>query len=198
MEGRIDSSFQTVQRDLFTSGVVAQIGVNAFGVWLAIKSHADYNTGKAWPGMRRLAELTGLSLMPVQRAVQVLLGANLLRVDKESSRGGRRGQTYVACERLDIRLGERVLCTIVLDYVPSTLRKTLSDIGQALTTGEGSDEVFAQCRILPGPGFAWNAEKGALLASIPAADIPVPDLTEEQLKQPLVQRVLAIQQRGKK
>jgi hypothetical protein len=198
MEGRIDSSFQTVQRDLFTSGVVAQIGVNAFGVWLAIKSHADYNTGKAWPGMRRLAELTGLALGSVQRAVQVLLGANLLRVEKESSRGGRRGQTYVACERMDVRIGERVLCTIVLDYVPATLRKTLSDIGQALTTGEGLDEVFAQCRILPGPGFVWNAGKGVLVASIPASELPMPDLTEEQLKQPLVQRVLAIQQRAKK
>ena len=54
MQGRIDTSFQTLQRDLFSSGLAAKIGMNAFGVWLAIKSHADYNTGKAWPGMRRL------------------------------------------------------------------------------------------------------------------------------------------------
>lgn len=197
MEGRIDASFQTVQRDLFTSGMAAQIGANAFVVWLAIKSHADYNTGKAWPGMRRLADLTGLSLGPVHRAVQILLDAHLLRVEKES-KGGRRGQTYIACERMDVRLGNRILCTVVLDYVPATLRQSLNSIDQALKTGEAGPDTFAQCRILPGPGLAFDDRSGAFVGSIAASDIPFPELTEEQLKQPLVQRVLAIQQRTKK
>lgn len=196
MQGRIDTSFQTLQRDLFASGLAAKIGMNAFGVWLAIKSHADYNTGRAWPGMRRLSDLTGLSLGLIHKSVQTLVDAHLLRVEKES-RGGRRGQTYVACERMDVRLGDRVLCTIVLDYVPATLRQSLSSIDEALSSGEANAEVFAQCQILPGPGFAWDSASGVLRASIPAVEIPPPDLTEEQLKQPLVQRVLAIQQRAK-
>jgi hypothetical protein len=196
MQGRVDTSFQTLQRDLFASGLAARIGMNAFGVWLAIKSHADYNTGRAWPGMRRLADLTGLSVGAVHKSVQALLDAHLLRVEKES-KGGRRGQTYIACERMDVRLGDRVLCTIVLDYVPSTLRVSLKSIEQALITGEANPDVFAQCRIIPGDGFAWDATSGALRASIPASEIPMPDLTEEQLKQPLVQRVLAIRNRAK-
>lgn len=196
MQGRIDTSFQTLQRDLFASGLAAKIGMNAFGVWLAIKSHADYNTGKAWPGMRRLSDLTGLSLGSIHRSVQILVDAHLLRVEKPA-KGGRRGQTYVACERMDVRLGDRILCTIVLDYVPATLRHSVNSIQQALLTGEGGAEVFAQCQILPGPGFVWDGQKGVLSASIAAADIPPPDLTEEQLKQPLVQRVLAIQEKVK-
>lgn len=198
MQGRVDTSFQTLQRDLFASGMAAKIGMNAFGVWLAIKSHADYNTGKAWPGMRRLGALTGLSVGAVHKSVQALVDAHLLRV-VESSKGVRRGQTYVACERMDVRLGDRVLCTIVLDYVPATLRLTLTSIDQALRTGEGDlGDVFAQCRILPGDGFTWHADSSSLVASIPAVDIPAPDLTEEQMKQPLVQRVLAIQNRVSK
>lgn len=197
MEGRIDASFQTVQRDLFTSGMAAQIGANAFVVWLAIKSHADYNTGKAWPGMRRLADLTGLSLGPVHRAVQVLLDAHLLRVEKES-KGGRRGQTYVACERMDVRLGNRILCTVVLDYVPATLRQSINSIDQALKTGEAGAETFAQCRILPGPGLSFDEKSGSFKGVISSSEIPLPDLTEEQMKQPLVQRVLAIQERVKR
>jgi hypothetical protein len=195
MQGRIDTSFQTLQRDLFASGLAANIGMNAFGVWLAIKSHADYNTGKAWPGMRRLSDLTGLSLGLVHRSVQTLVQAHLLRVEV-ASKGGRRGQTYVACERMDIRLGDRVLCTIVLDYVPATLRATISSIDQALKTGEAGPETFAQCRIIPGAGFTWHAESGSMVGAIPASDVPLPELTEEQLKQPLVQRVLAIQQKA--
>lgn len=196
MQGRVDTSFQTLQRDLFASGMAAKIGMNAFGVWLAIKSHADYNTGKAWPGMRRLGDLTGLSLGLIHRSVQTLVDAHLLRVEKPS-KGGRRGQTYIACERMDVRLGDRVLCTIVLDYVPATLRSSLSSIDQALKTGEAGPETFAQCRILPGDGFAWDTGSKSLVAAISSRDIPLPDLTEEQMKQPLVQRVLAIQNRVK-
>lgn len=197
MQGRIDTSFQTLQRDLFASGLAAKIGMNSFGVWLAIKSHADYNTGKAWPGMRRLSDLTGLSLGLIHRSVQTLVDAHLLRVEKPS-KGGRRGQTYIACERMDVRLGDRVLCTIVLDYVPSTLRASLNSIDQSLKTGEFVPEVFAQCRILGGEGFAWDPQSKTLVGSISSNDIPPPDLTEEQMKQPLVQRVLAIQNRVKK
>lgn len=197
MEGRIDASFQTVQRDLFTSGMAAQIGMNAFGVWLAIKSHADYNTGKAWPGMRRLADLTGLSLGLIHKSVQILLESQLLRVEKES-KGGRRGQTYIACERMDVRLGNRIICTVVLDYVPATLRKSINSIDQALKTGEGGEEISALCRILPGPGLAFDERSGAFVGKISASEIPFPDLTEEQMKQPLVARVLAIRDGVKK
>ena len=42
IEGHIDSSFTTEQRDLFASGIVAEIGVNAYAVWSAIKFFADY------------------------------------------------------------------------------------------------------------------------------------------------------------
>lgn len=199
MQGQIDTSFQTLQRDLFSSGLASKIGMNAFGIWLAIKSHADYNTGQAWPGMRRLGDLTGLSLGLVHKSVQILLEAHLLRVEKEA-KAGRRGQTYVACERLDVRLGDRVLCTVVLDYIPATMRHSVNTLNQALTSGSPTDEAFAKCQILPGPGFVWNPKTGRLVGEVSASEIPqpLPDLTEEQLKAPLVQKVLAIQNRAKK
>jgi hypothetical protein len=197
MQGRVDTSFQTVQRDLFSSGLAAQIGMNAFGIWLAIKSHADYETGKAWPGMRRLAELTGLSLGAVSNSVKTLVDAKLLRVVTQAKGRSRRGNTYVARERLDVRLGERVLCTIVLDYVPARLRVQLGKIDQALRLGEAS-EVFAECEVLPGPGFAWDQNTGSMRASIPALEIPeVEALSHEDMQSPLVQRVLAISKRVK-
>lgn len=194
MQGRIDTSFQTLQRDLFASGLAARIGMNAFGVWLAIKSHADYNTGEAWPGMRRLGELTGLSLGAVSNSVKSLVDARLLRVLQVATGRSRRGNTYIARERMDVRLGDRILCTIVLDYVPATLRTRLAEIDSALSSGKGGEQVFSACEIIPGDGFTWHAESSSLRAVLPAADFPPPDLTEEMLKAPLVQRVLSIQQ----
>jgi hypothetical protein len=196
MQGRIDTSFQTLQRDLFASGLAAEIGPNAFVTWLAIKNHADFESGLAWPGMRRLAMLTGLPLSSVSKAVQRLLGHHLVRVVAPSKGKGRRGQTYLACERLDVRLGDRVLCTIVLDYVPARLRGQVARIDQALRTDDGTPEVLAGCTILPGAGFAWDAVSGSLRAQLPARDLPqVETLSQEELESPLVKRVLAISSR---
>lgn len=197
MEGHIDTSFQMVQRDLFTSGLAAKIGMNAFGVWLAIKQHADFDTGKAWPGMRRLAELVGISLSTVSESVKVLVDAKLLRVDVVSKGKGRRGNTYTARERLDVRIGERVLCTIVLDYVPATLRARLDEIKQGLKSGKGAVEVFARCEILPGPGFAWDAKSGTLRGAIPAHELPASVAGDDEMEIPLVRRLKAIQERSR-
>ena len=51
MLGRINTTFGTYQADLFESGLVAQIGPNSFAVWAAIKAHADFQTGIAWPSV---------------------------------------------------------------------------------------------------------------------------------------------------
>ena len=40
--GDIDTTYYTQQRDMFTSGLAADIGVSAFAVWHAIKWHADF------------------------------------------------------------------------------------------------------------------------------------------------------------
>lgn len=170
MQGKIDSSFQTEQRDLFAAGVVAEIGVNAYAVWSAIKYHADFQTGEAWPGMRRLGELVGLSKSAVDRAIDVLERAKMLRVVKGANR--RRGQTYIARERMAVRLGDRVLCVIVIDYVPAQLRSTLLRLEQALSTGEPDPAAWAEVEIIPGDGFAWDEQAKVLRARIPAREVP--------------------------
>lgn len=172
MKGKIDASFQTEQRDMFASGIVAEIGVNAYAVWSAIKYHADFQTGEAWPGMRRLGELVGLSKSAVDRAVDALEAAKLLRVVKSSNK--RRGQTYVARERMAVRIGSRVLCTIVIDYVPAKMRGTLDKIEKALE-GKAGSEAFADVEIIPGEGFLWDAKENVLRGRIEAREVPPSD-----------------------
>lgn len=196
MLGKVDSSFQTEQRDLFASGVVAEIGVNAYAVWSAIKFHADYDTGRAWPGMRRLGDLVGLSKSAVDRAIDVLEKAHMLRVVRGGGRG--RGQTYIARERIAVRLGDRVLCIVVIDYVPSQVRNRINRIEQALAVGEHDPEAFAEVEILPGDGFEWDAQAKVLRARIHAREIPAPalDRDAEEVGKALLGR-LAPRLRGK-
>lgn len=182
LQGKIDSSFQTEQRDLFASGIVAEIGVNAYAVWSAIKYHADFDTGEAWPGMRRLGELVGLSKSAVDRAVDALEKAQMVRVIR--GHGKRKGQTYIARERMAVRIGERVLCTIVLDYVPSKLRGRIKELEAALSSSKASPEVFADIEIIPGEGFMWDAQSNMLKGRMAASEMPKKDEgNEEHFKQ---------------
>lgn len=171
LTGQIDSTFTTQQRDLFASGFVAEIGVNAYAVWSAIKFYADFKTGEAFPGMRELGRKVGLSKDTVNRAVEVLKKAHLLRV-VDNSKFKRKGQTYIARERLAIRLGQQVVCVVVIDYVPNNLRKRISRIHKSLELGEDDPDAWAEVEIIPGTGFMWDDRSKTLKLNVLAAEIP--------------------------
>lgn len=178
ISGDIDTTYHTMQRDLFASGLAAQIGTNAFATWSAIKVHADFESGKAWPSVRRLAEMTGLGLATVMRAIEILEKAHMLRKEVRGWPGnpaGKRGRshTYVARERMDVRLGSRVLCTVVIDYVPLQVHKRLAAVKAALhKPGQADPDVWAQVEIIPGDGFVWDPERKLLTAQIHASEVP--------------------------
>lgn len=189
MQGHVDTSFTTQQRDLFESGLVAQIGVNAYAVWCAIKSHSDYQTGISWPSVRRMMELTGLASATVQKALATLEAAKLLRSEVRKKR-----RYYVARERMDVRFGDRILCTIVVDYVPAKMRQTLARVQNALKSGEQDADAFSDVEIIPGAGFAWDPSSGSLRAKLPIRDIPTLTTSDDELV-PLAKRVQAIAKR---
>jgi len=191
MEGHINTSFATYQSDLFESGLVARIGANSFALWSAIKAHSDYATGESWPSVRRLMELTGLASATVQKSLKTLEENRLLRSE---IRGKRR--VYVARERLDIQLGSRVLCTVVIDYVPAKIRATVARLKASLQAGENDPELFSQVEIIPGDGFRWDERRGVLSAQIPARDLPPLPPSPEPAGE-LVERVKAIAERAR-
>lgn len=183
MQGKINTSFATYQADLFESGLVAQIGPNAFAVWSAIKAHADYQTGVSWPSIRRLMELTGLASATVQKCLTTLEANRLLRSEVKNKR-----RFYLARERLDIHLGSRVICTVVVDYVPASMRSKLARVKDALTNGEDDEEAFAACEIIPGPGFMWDEHAKALRGTLAASELPEPPDSISELARPIVER----------
>ena len=189
MEGRIDSSFTTEQRDLFASGIVAEIGVSAYAVWHAIKYYADYNTGKAFPGMRTIAAKLGISVGSVSNAIKSLEAARMLRVVQGHSK--RRGQTYIARERMSVTVGSTTLCTIVIDYVPERLRGQIKRIGESFKTGEDDPEAFAEVEIIPGEGFVWNEKTRTLKGKVAAAKLPPPNHAADDYHQQIGREILA-------
>lgn len=189
IQGQIDSSFTTEQRDLFASGLVAEIGVNAYAVWHAIKYFADYGDGTAHPGMRKLGEKLGLGKSTIQRAVEVLIEAKMLRVVKASI-PHRRGQTYIARERMAVRVGNAVLCTIVLDYVPERFRGQLKRLGKALDGGN-DPEIWAEVEIIPGAGFEWDPTTKTLRGKISARTLPPASTEADDYHKKIGEAILA-------
>lgn len=168
IRGDIDTTYHRQQRDMFSSGLAADIGIGAYAIWNAIKSHSDFNTGDSHPGIRRLASLTGMSINPVQDAIKKLEKFHLLRVVKRP----RKTNHYVARERMDVRLGNRVICTIVIDYIPSQMRERLEKI-KAATKGEiDAADVWAQVEIIPGPGLKLDESSGTFQGTMRADEIP--------------------------
>ena len=167
IRGDIDTPYHTQQRDMFASGLAAEIGVHAFAVWHAIKSHADFQTGVAWPGIRRLCELTGTADKTVQAAIKTLVGAHLLRVTKRGQKN-----VYVARERMDVRIGDRVICTVVVDFVPATMRDKLAKLKGAASGQIESADVWAEVELIPGPGLKLDAPSGPFKAPMRADEIP--------------------------
>ena len=167
VRGDIDTTYHTQQRDMFASGLAADIGVHAFAVWHAIKSHADFQSGVGRPGIRRLVELTGSSDKTVQAAIKKLVDAHLLRVTKKGQKN-----VYVARERMDVRVGDRVICTVVIDFVPSKMRERLAKLKGA-TAGEiESEDVWAEVELIPGPGLVMDLKTGTFKASLRADEVP--------------------------
>lgn len=171
MEGRIDSTFGTFQRDMFESGLAAEIGANCFITWVAIKTHADFNNGMAWPSIRRLGEITGLSVNTVQKAITGLETANLLKIVKIGNQ--RQSTRYIARERLDVKLGNRLLCRIVMDYVPAKIKANMHKIQETLKSGKRNPDAFTEVEIIPGDGFIWNPQTGTLQSQIPIRELPI-------------------------
>lgn len=165
----IDTTYQTQPRDIFASGLAAQIGANALGVWLAIKSHADFTTGEAYPGVRRLMVLTGLASGTVQKALATLLEAHMLRVARKV---GQR-HYYIARERMALRVGSRVLYTIVLDYVPNSMRQRLARLKAACEGDSEAQDVWAEVEVLPGLCLEWAPNAKTRKVKMPAEEVPV-------------------------
>lgn len=170
MKGQINSTFGMFQADMFESGLAGEVGANPFFVWLAIKAHANFQTGEAWPSIRRLAEITRLSPNTVQKAIATLENSRLLRTTRKGNQ--KTSTRYVARERLDVKFGDQLLCSIVVDYVPAQIRKKLERIKGSLKTGEHDPDLFAQVEIVPGDGFEWDATAGVLRSRIHASKLP--------------------------
>lgn len=170
MKWEVNTMFCSYQSDLFYSGMASKLGSNAFFVYAAIKTHVDLNTGECWPSIRHLMEKTGLAKATIQKAVTALETHSMLRVKRGTNRKPNR---YVARERLEIKFGAVQICTIVIDYVPTTLKNKLEIVKRGVKTGKFDESFAAEAEIIPAEGFVWDSATRKLVSRLEIKEAPL-------------------------
>lgn len=130
-----DTRFFMILNSLITSGEAAKLGANAILIYLILKVNADYSSGLARVGVRRLSELSGIkSYQTVSKALQTLLDHSLIMKAKEA-KGTRTiyevKDTVTFYDREGTEAGKAVV-----PYQPMHLKRHLQDVKDALRSGE--------------------------------------------------------------
>ena len=138
-EKEIGATWFHVVRDLIKEGTIAKIGATAWAVYCVIKAHSDMKTGAAWPGVKHIAELMGVSEDTVNRALKVLVEHKLVTIEKRG-----RQNRYMITEKFPIyekrENGKEVVGWADANYSPIDFKNNISDL-----------KTYAEKGILP-PG----------------------------------------------
>ncbi len=121
-----------VFRTMISSGDMARMGPHAFTVYCVIKAHANFSTGRAFPGIETIVEKSGISERQVKRELQTLEQFGYIT----KSRVGRHNE-YTLREKVQITDGDgRPTAEATWDYLPASVRETVADLRNVLVTGD--------------------------------------------------------------
>lgn len=121
-----------VFKSMIDSGDVAAMGPHATTVYLVVKAHANYATGRAFPSLDTIAEKSGISLAQVKRELKTLEQHGYITKTKVG-----RHNEYRLREKVSISDGDgRPTAVATWDYLPSTVKAAMADLKNVLMTGD--------------------------------------------------------------
>jgi len=139
-EYSIQSRWFHVLADPILRGDLANLTGSEFKVLMTIKAHSNHATGFAFPSMKKIASLTGLSEPTTKRAVKSLKSEGYIKVGKE-----KRSNNYRVIESLIVeKNGSAETEQMMFDYVPSDMQKQLIAIKEFCTNGDTNITINVQ------------------------------------------------------
>lgn len=126
------TSWFHVFKSMIDSGDMAKLSGSAVKVYLVIKAHTNYATGRAFPALETIAEKAGLSLAQVKREMNTLLEFGYLTKEKVG-----RNNVYTLREKVEITDDAgRPAAVATWDYLPGSVKEAVADLKNVLVTGE--------------------------------------------------------------
>lgn len=130
---KADATWFHVFRSMFENETASKIGPYAFTVYCAIKSHADFHSGEAFPSVGALAKKTGISERQIKSALVTLEENALLRKEKIG-----RSNHYVLREHIPIleSTSGEVAALATWDYAGMAVKYAVQDLKNVVISGD--------------------------------------------------------------
>jgi len=117
------------------SGDVAKMGPHALTVYVVVKSHTNFSTGRSFPSLDTIVEKSGVSRAQVMRSLTTLEGLGYLTKSKTG-----RNNTYSVREKVEIQdAGGRPTHVATWDYLPASVQAAVADLKNVLVSGTAAD-----------------------------------------------------------
>lgn len=129
---KAETTWFHVFKDMIDSGDMAKLDGSAIKVYLVVKAHTNFSTGRAFPALETIAEKSGLSVSQVKRCLNSLEEFQYITKEKAG-----RHNAYTLREKVNITDGEgRPQAVATWDYIPNSVRDAVAEIKNAVVTGE--------------------------------------------------------------
>ena len=121
-----------VFKAMIDSGELAKMDGSTVKVYLVVKAHTNFSTGRAFPALDTITEKAGLSLSQVQRCLKQLEQHGYISKEKKG-----RSNVYTLREKIQIEDGTgRPAAVATWDYLPSSVQQAVADLKNVLVTGD--------------------------------------------------------------
>lgn len=121
-------------KSMVDSGDVAAMGAEATTLYLVIKAHTNFSTGRSFPSVETIVEKSGLSKSTVLRKLKTLEEHGYISKEKKG-----RSNSYTLREKVEIKdESGRPQAVATWDYLPSSVQQAVADLKNVLVTGEFS------------------------------------------------------------
>lgn len=116
---------------MIESGDVAKMGPYAITVYLVIKAHTNFSTGRAFPAIETIVEKSGVSKRQVIECLKTLEEFEYITKEKVG-----RNNVYRLREKIEVQDNEgRPAAVITWDYLPSTVKAAHAELRNFLMNG---------------------------------------------------------------
>lgn len=123
-ELKVDHQWFHFVRGMVFSGKLAEMGPMGVVTYVILKAHTNFETGEAFPSIKRIAELAGTSHDTIQRAMRKLIEMGLVTVDKSG-----KVNRYMLTESIDItRKNGEPFATAMREYQPNQFKDFIGQL----------------------------------------------------------------------
>jgi DNA-binding MarR family transcriptional regulator len=135
---RAETTWFHIFRNMIDSGDAAKLGGTTFLVYAVIKAHANFGTGRAFPGIETIAEKAGISADQVTRCIKKLEEQGYLLKEKS----GRRN-IYTLIEKVRMLDDDGCISAIAQwPYRPAGISEATTEIKHYINTGEHNGSII--------------------------------------------------------